>query len=166
MELVGGCWFSFNKLFFSNLTNIWPTALFLSISSKWNSSFKKDLEFLYFKYFDNSYSVELLGWVKSFAIFRYVLVCDAYSSWPKWKVSAVIVSTMVVGALTRCALLHFLFDLKASQMNVQYSLIWELMLCEFELSHNAAKTFVVRKMMQLITVEWQDDSRNVAQVAF
>ena len=32
-----------------------------------------------------------------------------------------------------------LCDLKAIQMNVQHSLIWELMLSEFALSHNATE---------------------------
>ena len=43
---------------------------------------------------------------------------------------------MVVGMLTCCALLHSVHDLKATQMNVQHSLIHEFMLYEFELSHN------------------------------
>ena len=46
---------------------------------------------------------------------------------------------MVLGVLTHWALLHFMCDLKAIRMNVQYSLIWELMLYEFELGHNAAE---------------------------
>ena len=35
---------------------------------------------------------------------------------------------MVGGALICCALLHSVCDLKAAQMNVQCSLIWELIL--------------------------------------
>ena len=35
---------------------------------------------------------------------------------------------VVVGVLTCCALLYSISDLKAEQMNVQCSLIWELML--------------------------------------
>ena len=46
---------------------------------------------------------------------------------------------MVVGALTYCALLHSVFDLKATEINMQPSLIWELMLYKFKLSHNTAE---------------------------
>ena len=45
----------------------------------------------------------MLGWVKSFAIFYYVLVYGAYTTWPKqfkpWKVDVVIGSIVVVGTL-------------------------------------------------------------------
>ncbi len=53
---------------------------------------------------------------------------------------------MVVGALTRRALLYSVWDLKAAQMKVQRSLIRELMLYVFELGYNFAepsKSFVV-----------------------
>ena len=43
---------------------------------------------------------------------------------------------MAVSALTLCALLHFVCDLKVIQINVQYSLIWELVLYKLELSDN------------------------------
>ena len=46
---------------------------------------------------------------------------------------------MVVGVLTCCALLYFVCDLKAVQLNVQLSLIQEFMLYEFKLGHNAAE---------------------------
>ena len=36
-------------------------------------------------------------------------------------------SIVVVGALAHCALLHYMSDLKAAQMNEQHSLIQELM---------------------------------------
>ena len=42
---------------------------------------------------------------------------------------------MVVGALTHCALLHSVHNLKAAQLNVQCSLIQELMLYGFKLSY-------------------------------
>ena len=42
---------------------------------------------------------------------------------------------MVVDVLTCCALLHSMWDLKATQMNVQHS----LMIYEFKLDHNAAE---------------------------
>ena len=48
-------------------------------------------------------------------------------------------SIMVVGAYTRCELLHSLCNLKASQKNVQCNQVWELMPFEFELGHNATK---------------------------
>ena len=48
-------------------------------------------------------------------------------------------SIMVVGVLTRCALLHSVCDLKAAQMNVWRSLIPEVILNEFKLGHNPAK---------------------------
>ena len=45
---------------------------------------------------------------------------------------------IIVGALTRCALLHFKCDLKAAQINGQLSsLNQEIMLRKFELEHNA-----------------------------
>ena len=56
-------------------------------------------------------------------------------------------SIVVDGALTRCTLLHCVCDLKITQMNVQSSLMWEIMLYEeFEQGNNAIKeTFLVRK---------------------
>ena len=69
----------------------------------------------------------------------------------------VVSSIVVVGALTRYAILHSAYDLKAAQKNVKRSLIWQLTLYELELAHNAAekktKIFVTRKLKpQLITV--------------
>ena len=46
---------------------------------------------------------------------------------------------MVVGALTHCALLHIMCDLKAVQIDGQHCLIWEHMLNEFELGYNAVE---------------------------
>ena len=46
---------------------------------------------------------------------------------------------MIVGALTCCALLLSLCDLKAAQMNEQCSLIQILMLYKFKMGHNSAK---------------------------
>ena len=37
-------------------------------------------------------------------------------------VPAVVGSIMVVGALTHCVLLHFMYDFNATQINIQYSL--------------------------------------------
>ena len=51
----------------------------------------------------------------------------------------VVGSIMVVGALTHCALLHLVCDLKAALMNVQCSLIKKLMLYKFSLGHKATE---------------------------
>ena len=55
------------------------------------------------------------------------------------KVPAVVGSTVQFGALIRWAFLHFVCDLKATQMDVQLSLIWKFLLNEFELSHDATE---------------------------
>ena len=66
-------------------------------------------------------------------------------------------SIVVVGALTHCALLHPWCDLKATLINMQHSLIQELILYEFKLGHNtieATKIFLVQKVrVPLITVQ-------------
>ena len=84
---------------------------------------------------------DMVGWVKSFAIFwLYMLICSMYIIWPKqFKVLTVVSSIVVIGALTYCALLHYIYNLKAAQMNVQHSLILELMLYEFEFQQNAVE---------------------------
>ena len=46
-------------------------------------------------------------------------------------------SIVVVGALTCCALLCSVYDLKAAPMNMQHNLIWELVLYKFKMDHNA-----------------------------
>ena len=46
---------------------------------------------------------------------------------------------LVVVALTHCALLHFVCDVEAAQMNDQHSLIWKIVLYNFELGYNAAE---------------------------
>ena len=51
----------------------------------------------------------------------------------------VISSIVVVSILICCALFHSIGDLKDTQMNVQCSLIQELMIYKFELGHNIAK---------------------------
>ena len=73
-------------------------------------------------------------------------------------VPAVVGSIVVVGALTRCALLPSVYDLKASHMNVQCCLIQELTLKEFELSYNSAVAIkkhllCERLITQLITLQ-------------
>ena len=52
-------------------------------------------------------------------------------------VQAIVGNIVVVGALTQCALLHC--HLKAAHMNIQCSLVQELMLYETELGYNAAE---------------------------
>ena len=47
-----------------------------------------------------------------------------------WKVLIVVDSIVVVGVLTCCALFYYMCDVKATQLNVQLSLIWEPMLYE------------------------------------
>ena len=69
-----------------------------------------------------------------------VVAYFTYKTWPKQgKVTTLISSIEVVGALTRCALIHSACDLKTTQMNIQLCLIWELMLCEFKLGRNVAQ---------------------------
>ena len=86
-------------------------------------------------------SLVILGWVKSFAIFWNILVCGVYIWWSKqfkpWKILTVVVSIMVDAALTYSALLYFMYDLKIAQMNIQYTLIQELILYKFKIGHNA-----------------------------
>ena len=74
--------------------------------------------------------------------------------------AAVVIGIVVIGVLTHCALLHTVYDLKASQMNVPRSLIRELMLYEFKLKQ--PKIFVVHKgegivnpMVQKISLGFQ-----------
>ena len=96
-------------------------------------------------------------WIKNikvsqyFAVFWYVLVCSTCLMWPKsfkpGKLHTVVDSFVVVGALTRCALLHSVYALKAARMNVQHSLIQERTLYQFG-------SFLVCKVnVQLIIVQ-------------
>ena len=66
--------------------------------------------------------------------FCHILVCPSL-----WCLYPVISSIVVVGGLRCCALLHSVSDLKATQMNVQHSLIQELLLYKFELGHKATE---------------------------
>ena len=76
-------------------------------------------------------------------VFWYMLVCSVYIMWLKqfklWNVPAVGGNIVVVGALTCCALLYCMCDLKTVQLNLQCSLIWELMLYDFKLPHDVAE---------------------------
>ena len=71
---------------------------------------------------------------KSLPIIWYILVCGVYNYG-----HTIVSSIVVVGALTRCALLHSMYDLKAAQMDLQYSLIHKLILNKFKLSHKAVE---------------------------
>ena len=72
-----------------------------------------------------------------------MLICRAYIMWPKQskprKVPTMFGSIIVVSVLAYYALLHFLCNLKAEQINVLHGLIWKLMLYEFKMDHNAAE---------------------------
>ena len=62
---------------------------------------------------------------------------------------------LLAGVLTRSALLLSVRDLKVTQMNVQGSLIRELVLHEFELCHSAAevnKNICCTKVMEVPVV--------------
>ena len=48
-------------------------------------------------------------------------------------------STQIVGTLTHCALIYSMCNFKASQMNLQCSLIWKLIFNELEVDHNAVE---------------------------
>ena len=56
-----------------------------------------------------------------------------------WYILAVVDSVVVDGALKCYALLHFIYDSKDVQMNVQHSLIQEFMFYEFELGYSFAE---------------------------
>ena len=47
---------------------------------------------------------------------------------------------VVVGTLICSVLFHSMCDLKAAQMNMQYSQIWGFLFYEFELGHNTIET--------------------------
>ena len=66
-------------------------------------------------------------------------------------VQAVVSSIIVIGASTCSALWCCVCNLKSAQMNVQFSLIEELLFYNFELGHNTVKTSKMVKV-QLITV--------------
>ena len=56
-----------------------------------------------------------------------------------WKVPAMVGSVVLVNALTHCALLHSVCDLKAAQMKVLSCLIQDFMLYEFRLDYKTAE---------------------------
>ena len=59
--------------------------------------------------------------------------------WFLFVCSIVVCSIVEIGALTRYALLHSVYVLKAAQMTVPRSLIRKLRLYEFKLGHNVAE---------------------------
>ena len=74
---------------------------------------------------------------------------------------------MVVSVLTHCALLYFVHGSKAIQMNLQNSLIWELILCQFKLGYYTTEA---TKNICCVTDEGSldhstDGSKYFAQVA-
>ena len=85
-----------------------------------------------------------------------------------WLVLAVMGSIVFVGALTR-ALLQSMCDSKATQMNVQYSRIWELMIYKLEVGHKTAdetKNIFMWKVKGQLCIVWLPNvSRNVTLVA-
>ena len=56
-------------------------------------------------------------------------------------------SIVIVGDLTRYALLRFVCSLKVAQMNVQSSLIQE-----FELGHNVAKLWILKYFFNTLSI--------------
>ena len=81
--------------------------------------------------------------------------------WPKqikpWKVLTVVSISVVVGALTCCALLHSVCDMKTTKLNIQCCLIKQLRLCKFELGHNATeatKTICCTKGAVAVDNKW------------
>ena len=73
------------------------------------------------------------------------------------RVLNVVGSIMVVGALTDCVLFHSMCDLKDTQMNVKYGLIWDFMLDKFELGHNATKK-------HLLCTKWRCSKQMVEEI--
>ena len=59
--------------------------------------------------------------------------------WKQLNISTWVDSIVVVCALTHCALFISMCNLKAIQMNVQWSLIQEFMLYKFTLGHNVVE---------------------------
>ena len=56
-----------------------------------------------------------------------------------WQVTTTVGHIIVVGVLTHYALLHFVSNLKATQMNMQHSLICELSFTSFEQCYNTTE---------------------------
>ena len=76
-------------------------------------------------------------------------------------------SIVVIGVLTVCVLLHSMCYLKAAQINVQHSLIWEFMLSKFEYRSNQKHLLYERwrynwslysnqMVQEILPLEWQE----------
>ena len=81
-------------------------------------------------------SVHLYGHgVKCWYMLVYCMYIMRLKKSKQWTVPTVVGRIVVVGVLT-CALLHFLHDLEAIYMNVQHSLIREVLFYKFEAAEN------------------------------
>ena len=98
-------------------------------------------------------SLKILKWVKKNCC---ILVCANDLSSSSIIGSAVAGLIVVVSILKCCALLHFVYDLKAAQMNRHCSQVQELMLYKFELGLNTAETTKNICCVKLITVQLPD----------
>ena len=77
-------------------------------------------------------------------MFCNILVCDSlqYAYYVTETVQAAVDCIVVVGALTHCALFHLCVIGNLQKMNVQHSLIQELMPHGFKVSHNTTEATV------------------------
>ena len=88
-------------------------------------------------------------------------ICHVTKHFKMWKVLAVVGSIMVIDVLSNCALLHTMCDLKATQMNIQCSLIKNLMLYKFESGYNA--TEATKNMSKKWRHSWSQYSNQMVQ---
>ena len=103
-------------------------------SSRWSHFYVTDIPYIIYK---------LQEWVKSFAIFWYMLIRRVYNTWNKefkpWEIATIDGSFVIGGALTHSAMLHSMLGLKAIQVNMKCTPIWKLMLWEFKLGYDATE---------------------------
>ena len=110
---------------------------------------KSDLWWIFFWYKwqevpIRSLILQLRGWVKSFAIFWYMQACRVYVYLLTVPVQALLStryvgSMVVVGAMTRFALLYFVCNLKLAQMDVHCSFFTGIWFTSSKRNHNASK---------------------------
>ena len=81
-----------------------------------------------------------------------------------WKLPTVVGSIVVVSVLTCCILLHSMKDLKAVQINVQCSLIQELILYKFELGNNIMEA--TENICERGRCSWSPYSNQIVQEIF
>ena len=96
---------------------------------------------------------KLFGWIKNLANFS---SSCSFATWTKqvtlYEVIALISSIVVDGALTRCVLLHSVYDLRVAQMKVQRSLIGQLMISNWAtIPRRQQKQFPRKMKTQIIT---------------